>query len=85
MDQEPSHCQLAKCWWCAYTIGDPDAGTSLQVLRAEVRRETVFADERYSQVILDILAGTDMGRLAPMPPEKDTQSRARHRGGNSGS
>jgi hypothetical protein len=43
----------------------PTLETPAEILRAEVRRETVFADERYSQVILDILASTDMGRLTP--------------------
>jgi hypothetical protein len=54
---------------------------------AEVRRETgrgkdrfkirdLFADERCSQAILDFLATTDVGRLAPKPAEEDAQSEA---------
>jgi len=53
-----------------------------EILWAEVRRETGkgkglfkirdhFADERCSQAILDLLATTDVGKLAPKPAEED--------------
>ena len=53
----------------------------------EVRRETgrgkdqfktqdLLAGERRSQAIFDLLAATDVGRLAPKPAEEDAQSEA---------
>ena len=56
-----------------------------KTLWAEVRRETgrgkdrykildLFADERCSQAILNFLAITECGRLAPKPAEEGAQS-----------
>jgi hypothetical protein len=42
--------------------------------RGEVRIRDLFADERCCQAILDFLATTDVGRLAPKPAEEDSQS-----------
>jgi hypothetical protein len=71
-------------------LQDPDTGapqTPTENPWAEVRRETgrgkdqlkirdLFADERCSQAILDFLATTDLGRLAPKPAEEDAPSEA---------
>jgi hypothetical protein len=42
----------------------------------ELLEGDLLADERCSRAVLDFLATTDVGRLAPPPTEEDAQSEA---------
>jgi len=53
--------------------GDPVDGVRRETGRGDGRPEIrdLFADERCSQAILDLLAATDVGRLVSNPAEED--------------